>query len=211
MEGAVFALLGLLTAFAFSGAGARFDSRRALVVEEANHIGTAWLRLDLLPPETQPPLRDLFRGYVDSRIDAYAKLPDVAAALAELDRSTKLQGEIWTRAVAASEAGGKPAATTLVLSALNQMVDITTTRTWAARTHPPGITFVMLAFSALAGALMAGFAMSEGKRSWVHVIGFSALMAATLYVIVDLEYPRAGFIRADEADQVLVDLRQSMN
>ncbi len=49
VEGAVFALLGLLVAFTFSGAASRFDARRALVVEEANAIGTAYLRLDLLP------------------------------------------------------------------------------------------------------------------------------------------------------------------
>ena len=53
--------------------------------------------------------------------------------------------------------------------------------------------------------------MSGGKRrSWLHVLGFSAILAATVYVILDLEYPRLGLIRVDAADQVLVDLRQSM-
>jgi hypothetical protein len=61
IEGAVFALLGLLIAFTFSGAGSRFDDRRALIVEETNYIGTAYLRLDLLPASAQPALRDLFR------------------------------------------------------------------------------------------------------------------------------------------------------
>ena len=69
----------------------------------------------------------------------------------------------------------------------------------------------MLVLFALAGALIAGVAMSEGKRSWVHVIGFAAMMAATIYVIVDLEYPRVGLLRVDEVDEVLVDLRQSMD
>jgi hypothetical protein len=49
VEGAVFALLGLLVAFTFSGAASRFDQRRDLIVEETNDIGTAYLRLDLLP------------------------------------------------------------------------------------------------------------------------------------------------------------------
>src|SRR5262245_47987101 len=56
VEGAVFALMGLLIAFTFSGAAARFDSRRQLIVDEANAIGTAWLRLDLLPASAQPAL-----------------------------------------------------------------------------------------------------------------------------------------------------------
>lgn len=61
VEGAVFALLGLLVAFTFSGAASRFDARRALVAEEANAIGTAYLRVDLVPANAQPALRDLFR------------------------------------------------------------------------------------------------------------------------------------------------------
>ena len=101
MDGAVFALLGLLVAFTFSGAASRFDARRHLIVEETNAIGTAYLRLDLLPASAQPALRDLFRRYLDSRLEVYRKLPDLDAAKAELARSTQLQGEIWSQAVAA--------------------------------------------------------------------------------------------------------------
>jgi hypothetical protein len=68
VEGAVFALLGLLVAFTFSGAAARFDQRRALIVEEANAIGTAYLRLDLLPAAAREELRESFRRYVDARL-----------------------------------------------------------------------------------------------------------------------------------------------
>lgn len=75
VDGAVFALLGLVIAFTFSGAAARFDARRQLVVEEANAIGTAYLRIDLLPESSRPALRDLFRQYVDSRIETYRKIP----------------------------------------------------------------------------------------------------------------------------------------
>src|SRR5215475_7969280 len=64
VEGAVFGLLGLLIAFTFSGAASRFDTRRQLIVEETNAIGNAYLRLDLLPTDTQPALRDSFRRYL---------------------------------------------------------------------------------------------------------------------------------------------------
>ena len=77
VETVAFGVLGLLLAFTFSGASSRFDARRALVVEEANDIGTAWLRLDLLPAASQPPLRDAFRRYTDSRILMYQKVADL--------------------------------------------------------------------------------------------------------------------------------------
>ena len=212
VDGAVFALLGLLIAFTFSGAASRFDARRVLIVEEANAIGTAYLRLDLLPASAQPALRDLFRRYVDSRLAAYRKLPDLDAAMAELARSTQLQGEIWTQAVAAGRLeGAPPAATMLLLPALNQMIDITTTRTMAGQMHPPTIIFVMLYGLALASALLAGYGMTGGRsRDWLHMLAFAVVLALAVYVIIDIEYPRLGLIRVDAFDQVLVEVRASM-
>src|SRR5262245_64828837 len=101
VEVAVFGLLGLLLAFTFAGAASRFDTRRALAVEEANDIGTAWLRLDLLPAEDQPALRDLFRRYLDIRIAFYQKITDYGAARVELQKGNALQGELWSRSLAA--------------------------------------------------------------------------------------------------------------
>jgi hypothetical protein len=211
VEGAVFALLGLLIAFTFSGAASRFDSRRQLIVEEANAIGTAWLRLDLLPPAAQPELRELFRQYLDLRLAIYQKLPDLEAALAELDKANALQGTIWSRAVAACQQSPAPVVAQVV-PALNQMFDIATTRTAAARIHPPTIIFVLLGVLALMSSLLAGHAMAGAKsRSWIHMVGFALIMAATSYVILDLEFPRLGMIRIDAFDQTLVELRQSMH
>src|SRR5262245_53146748 len=87
IDGAVFGLMGLLIAFTFSGAATRFDSRRMMIVEEANGIGTAWLRLALLSEAAQPSLREKFRQYTDARIAAFRKIPDTAAMEAELARA----------------------------------------------------------------------------------------------------------------------------
>ena len=211
IDGAVFGLLGLLLAFTFSGAASRFDARRQLVVEEANAIGTAYLRIDVLPHEAQPPLRDKFRRYVEARLDAYRKLPDIAAAKEGLARATVLQGEIWGEAVVASRAASPQPATMLLLPALNAMIDITTTRTMAAQMHPPAVIFAMLILLALTGALLAGAGMGGGKdRSWIHMVGFAAAMALAVYVILDIEYPRLGLIRVDQFDRALVELRATM-
>ena len=205
-------LFGLLIAFTFSGSASRFDSRRQLLAEEINDIGTAYLRLDLLPAGVQPALHGLFRDYVDSRLAVYRKLPELDAAKAELARSEKIQGEIWTRAVAATADSGADAdASRLVLPSLNAMIDITNTRVMAARIHPPPIVYVFLFVVGLACSLLAGYGMAEGKyRSWIHILGFTVIMGASLFVIIDMEYPRMGFIRLDAYDQSLVELRDKM-
>lgn len=213
IEGAVYALLGLLIAFTFSGAATRFDDRRNLIVQESNDIGTAWLRVDLLPSAAQPALRDLFRRYLDARLDVYREVENVAATQEAQARANRLQGEIWAHAVAASRAdGASPAAPMLLLPALNQMFDTASARILATKLHPPVIIFAMLFALALASALFAGYGMAGAKsRNWVHMIGFSAVMAGAVNVIVDLEYPRLGLIRVDTFDQALIDLRKGMN
>ncbi len=211
IDGAVFALLGLLIAFSFSGAATRFDTRRDFIVQEANHIGTAWLRLDLLPESAQPRLRDLFRQYLDARLAVYEKIPDMNAAYAELARATRLQGEIWKVAVAACQTPEGQRAAILLLPALNAMIDITTVRTMATQMHPPVITFILLIGLVLVSSLLAGLGMAAGRqRSWIHMLGFAVIMGLSVYVILDLEFPRLGLIRVDAADQVLRELRQSM-
>ena len=212
IEGAVFGLLSLLVAFTFSGAVTRFDARRHLISEEAIRISTAWDRIHILPAEAQPALRDLFRRYLDSRLETYRNPDDSDGTKAAWDHSVKLQEEIWVEGVAAGQASPTTVASMLFLPAVNQMIDITRTRLRATRMHPPPIVYAMLAVVALVGALLAGYHMAGGKaRSWLHTIGFAAVLASTVYVILDIEYPRFGLIRVDAADEVLVELRRSMN
>ena len=212
VEGAVFALFGLMVAFSFSGAATRFDARRALIVEEANDIGTAYLRVEMLAPSDQAAMRSLFRNYVDTRLEVYRRLPDIAAAEKELTRSAEIQNEIWKKAVAETRAqGAHPDSGKLLLPAINTMIDITTTRTVAARTHPPVILFYLLLVLGLAQSLLAGFSMAGvNRRSWLHLLAFATITVVVVYIIVDLEFPRFGLIRIDKYDQVLVDLRNSM-
>ena len=212
VEAAVFALFGLLVAFTFSGAATRFQEKRMLVAEEANDIGTAYLRVDLVAPAAQPALRELFREYLDSRIETYRKLPDMNAATAEMARSKGLQDRIWNAAIEATRSpDAAPGAALLLLPALNTMFDITTTRTMALKIHPPRVIFVLLFALGLVCSLLAGHRMAvRGARNWLHVLGFAFFTVVVIYVILDVEYPRVGLIRIAGADQVLVELRQSM-
>jgi hypothetical protein len=211
VEGAVYGLLGLLLAFTFSGAASRYEARRHLIVEEANAIGTAYLRLDLLSAGPRDVLQEKFRRYVDSRLDFYSKIQDPEAARQSFDKSVELQGMIWREAVAAGPTAPISQAPMLLLPALNQMIDITTTRAVALHLHPPAIIYLLLAGLALLSALMAGYSMAQSKtHSWLHMLVYAAILALIFYVILDLEFPRLGLIRIDAADELLVSVRQSM-
>jgi len=212
LDGAIFALFGLLIAFTFSGAASRFDARRDLIVQEANAIGTAWLRVDLLPAADQPALRDALRHYADSRLAAYRQVADPVAFKAAQQRSAVLQNRVWGLAVAAGrEAGARPAIDTQLLPAINAMIDITTSRAMATQMHPPGIVYVLLLCLAFASALLAGYGMGEARaHHWLHILVFAAILTITLYVIVDFEHPRLGAIRVDGFDSLLGDVRRSM-
>ena len=94
---------------------------------------------------------------------------------------------------------------------MNDMIDISTTRLVAQQTHPPEVVFYGLGLLVMATSLLAGYGMAGSKqRSLMHMTVYAVIMACTLYVILDLEYPRFGLIRIDSADQVLVDVRNSM-
>ena len=212
VEGAVFALFGLLMAFTFSGAASRFNEKRMLIAEEANNIETAYLRLDLVP-QAKSELQELFRRYVDSRLEIYRRLPNMTAARLEIANSKKLQEEIWTESVVATRANGAhPAAAWVLLPALNNMIDITTTRTMALQQHPPRIIYALLFALGLVCSLLAGYRMSTGRhRSWLHILGFTLITVTVVYVMLDAEYPRAGLIRLEAADQALVEVRALMD
>jgi hypothetical protein len=212
VEGAAFGLLGLLIAFTFSGGASRFEVRRHLITEEANAIGTAYLRIDLLPGDAQPEMRELFRRYLDTRAVTYRNVRDETATKAKLAEAVALQGEIWAKAVSACRRPEAPGhAAMLLLPALNQMIDITTTRVVATQNHPPLVIYLLLAALSLIGSLLAGYSMSGNKdRSWLHMVAFAATLSLAVYVIIDLEFPRLGLIRVDAVDQILIELRKSM-
>lgn len=206
IESAIFALFGLLLAFTFSGAIARYDTHRQLSVEESNDIGTAYLRLDLLPPAAQPELRQLFRDYTGSRLHLYDTVTQEISPA-----SQQLQHEIWEKSVVASSSpGAKPDAAKLLLPAVNAMIDITATRQNAFNMHPPAIVFLLLFAFSGGSAFLAGYSMTTRHHSWFYMVALSIAVTATVYATLEIEYPRRGLIRFTDIDQTMIDLRNSM-
>lgn len=211
LDGAVLALLGLLIAFTFSSAANRFEQRRQLAVQESNDLGSAWLRLDLLPEAPRRELQQLFREYVDERVQTYRALPDIEAAMRHWERTSALQGQIWSKATEVAAALPANTASLLLLPALNSMFDTACARRAALLTHQPLLILAMLVALALCAAALVGHALARGGRGrWLHTWGFALITSLTCYVILDLEYPSVGLIRLNLGEQLLTEVRAGM-
>jgi hypothetical protein len=206
LENMLLGLLGLLLAFTFSGAWSRFDARRDLILRESNAIGTAWLRLDLVPEPARESLRASFRRYVDLRIaDTRASADQPAGEV------PALQAAIWREGVAAGRAAPDGRVAQVLLPALNERFDIASARYLAVQTHPPAAVFLMLLVIMFLACLLAGYGMAGSqRRNWLHTLCFVGAMILAIYVTVDLEYPRRGLIRVEKYDHLLTDLRAGM-
>jgi len=212
IEGAVFGLLGLLIAFAFSGAAMRYNDRRELIIQEADAIGTVYMRLDLVDPALRPAVVQQLRDYTDTRLELYRHLGEPAMAAQLSLRAGFLQQSLWRTVLADCNDQKGLTATFLLVPALNEMFDVSAKRTAALRNHPPSVVYVLLISITLACAFLAGYAFGPGQaKHRIAMISFSAIMSFSIYVIIDLEFPRFGLIRISGEDVVLEQVRDTMH
>lgn len=211
LDAAVFGLLGLLLAFSFSGSLATYEVHRDLLAQEASDVGGAYTRIDLLPAASQPQLRAWVRQYVQARIDAYQAVIYSPAADAALARSQQLEEQIWKKAVEAAMGSGNPAVISQVIDSFDKMFDAPVRQRAAQSKHPPLVIYVLMFGVAMMAALLAGYGMaSHPTLPIMHSVVFAAAVAITIYVIVDLEYPRFGFFNPDRTNRVLVETLKGM-
>jgi hypothetical protein len=219
VEGAVFALIGLLIAFTLSGALQRYDDLRTLIVEEANAISTANDRLDMLDEPDRSQVKALLKSYLDARLTLY-KLPMSFSIvdnmsvydLDQLAKIAEIRKNLWRSAVAACVRAATTAPSNLILPALNEVFSVARDRAGANERHPPRIIYLMLLGLGLTGSLLAGFGMAAGRRrSFLHIAAFTTAMSIALFIITDMEYPRQGLITTNHFDVFLDKVLNEMN
>lgn len=204
------ALLFFLLAFTFGMSGDRYDSRRKIVVEEANSIGTAILRTDMYPDSTRALFRKDFKDYVEARI-AYYEVGSDAKKILQADSSSQvISAKLWKRATNLSKDPANLAATQQMIPALNDMIDITTSRLAGEKAKIPQSILVMLFFLAAIIAFYGGY--SDGRKGnvdWLVQIGFCLLISLVVLFTLDLDRPRRGFVNLDAPNQTVIDLRKN--
>ena len=218
VEGAVFALIGLLLAFTISGALQRFDERRQLVVQEANAASTAHDRLGLFEGDVGRNLQAKLKDYIQARVDLYRMPHDFAlwrhSELFSSEQQVKivdLKNKVWNATVAVCPQANFRPVCSQALPPLTNLFEVARLRLGASERHPPQIVYVMLFGLGLGGSLLAGFGMAAATaRSWIHMLIFAGTLTVTLYAVTDMEYPRLGLIRIETFDHFLVDAHQQM-
>jgi hypothetical protein len=203
---AVLGLLAFMLAFTFGLAASRFDARRQVILEEANAIGTAYLRARLLPKPRDSEAARLLREYVDVRVRGVheRKIAEAAA------RSEALHEQLWEQATAAAEKNPTPI-TALFIQALNEVIDVHAKRMLVGtRSRIPLSIWVGLSVLAVIGMVSVGYQVGLiATRRSPAVILLVIAFAGVLVLIVDLDRPLEGYLRVSQ--QAMTDLQKSMH
>ena len=209
VHGAILGLLSLLLAFTYSFVAGRHNVRQALIVREANAIGTAFLRSGLLPETPRRDLQALLRQYLDSRILSEEVAAEPSKVAAAIQRSEQLQAALWPTA-SRDIAGRLPTVLdSLVFQALNEVIDVHTERLAAAEYRLPSVILWLLCALALTGLALTGFGSGlHGRRSTYGTGALAVLVMAVILSIIALDSPQQRFIRLTQTS--LIRLRDSL-
>jgi hypothetical protein len=206
MVAAILGLVAFMLAFTFSLAAARFDARRMAVLDEANAIGTTYLRTRLLPEPERTDAAQLLRDYVDVRV-RIVQQGTITEGLAE---SEVLHRRLWSSAVAAAEKDPSSIMTGLFIQSLNDVIDMHAKRVLVGiRSRIPMSIWVALFTLALVGMSAMGYqaGLSVTRRS-PAMLFLALAFGGVLFLIVDLDRVREGFLNVGQ--QAMLDLQTSM-
>jgi hypothetical protein len=209
VEEGVLGILALLLAFSLVMAVSRFDSRRLLVVEEANAISTTYWRCRLVPPPEGTELIGLLHEYVDAKIHYFDSGTDRDCLLASRERTTQLQKELWSRAAAGALKDPRSVPAGLLLESLSRTFDLENSRWTALTVHVPGGVLWVDSLVALLASLLVGYNFGlTGHRHPISMCVLAVCVASVLAVILDLDQPRRGLIQVGQ--QPLIDLQRQL-
>lgn len=198
-QAAIFGLIALILAFSFSFAAERFEARRALVVNEADAVGTAYLRADFLTSAARADFRRTMAEYVKDRLAIYRTVNEKNEET-DAARAYVLQMHLWSLAAAAVRADPHSEAALALAGAVNETIDSSEQQHAAINNHIPAPILDIVLLSTLVGAALLGMTFGRARApNAVVSIFFCLLFAATLYAIVDLDNPQGGFIHIDSA------------
>jgi len=205
MVGATLGLLAFILAFTFGLAAGRYDTRRQTVLDEANAIGTTYLRAGMLP-DRRAEVRALLRDYVEVRLQAV----ESGDVMEGIRRSEQLQDQLWAQAVVLGENNPTSIVVGLFVQSLNEVIDLHAKRLGAGlRSRIPDAIWVALFSIAVLslGAMGYQAGLSQTSRSLAE-LAVALTFSVVIALIADLDRPREGTLKVSQ--QALIDVRESM-
>jgi|KBSSwiStaDraftv2_1062776.scaffolds.fasta_scaffold541784_2 hypothetical protein len=208
IQSAALGLLALLLGFTFAMAASRFETRKELIRDEANALGTASLRALLLPePQRSNTLR-LMRTYAQSRFDLQETRGDLEAVKSVNQRAGEIQTAMWAQAVAAAERNPTPVTVSYVQS-LNDLIDMHGKQVAAIRNRIPIAVFLLLLFVTVIALGLTGYGSgAAGRHRFTLTLLQALLVAAVITLVIDLHRPTRGLITVDMSG--MVDARDAI-
>ncbi len=208
--GAVLTLLSLLLGFTYAMSQGRYETRRQLVIEEANAIGTTYLRAKALPEPRSSEIQELLRQYAALRVEIASTRDDSPAKVFEMDkRSKRLHQLLWSHAAAQAKETPTPI-TSIFLQTLNEMIDLHSKRLAAYRNRVPLSIYLVLFFVSGVAMCLLGYYFGIPKlRTRILPAMVVLLVASVMWLIMDLDHPGRGVIKANQ--QSLIDLYQDLS
>ena len=210
LEGALLGLLSLLLSFTFGISASRYDARRALIVQEANDIGTVILRSDMYPDTIRAQFRKDLQEYVEIRI-AYYQTDDDAAISQALSNAEKISGHIWKKVIEVSKTSPDFVRDNQMIPAVNAMMDIVTSRDAGRLARVPGLIIFLLMSLTVLGSFIVGYSKKTKKNDWIILTLYSLMTILTICTILDLDRSRSGAIQTDTPHQKINALRNFFN
>jgi hypothetical protein len=209
IQSSIIGILALLLGFTFSLSLQRYDSRSEAVVEEANAIGTTYLRAQLLPADIRNDVQVLLRQYVDLRIqESKISLLDYPTRKELLDKTTDMQSTLWSFAKRAVEIDPNLVKTGLFIQSLNDVIDNFGKRNATINRHVPELILVLLYGTFILAGVILGFTSGVTANRPSIVSYFMVILIVILvYIILDLDRPRRGLIVVSQAP--LIELQSS--
>jgi hypothetical protein len=189
---ATLTLLGLIIGFTFSMAISRYDQRKGYEEAEANAIGTAYLRIELLPPAETARLRGLLGDYLEQRILFYTTLDPVLLRQVNA-KTTALQDQMWSTVRASALAQPNPLSA-LAVSSVNDVFNAAGSTQAAWTNRIPEEAWALMALIAMLGNLLIGYAASRLRRRTVFLLVMPVVLAISFFLIADIDSPRGGYI-----------------
>lgn len=204
IQASILGLLALLLGFTFSMSMERYDSRSMALIEEANAVGTAVLRVQLLPGEYQAPAMDLFREYVDLRVSiGQLDLTRQEDRQSYHQRIVELQHQLWALAIAATNDDPRPVTTGAFVSSLNEVIDSQGKRNALLQMHVPEAVLLLLFFVFVSSGGFLGYSGGlRGRRVFAPIVLVSLLITLVVFIIVDLDRPKRGLITVNQSPMV---------